>query len=234
MAQMITSAVSQAAANFVEAIRLFLPRVVTTLSIVLAGWLIAAALRLVVRWILGWLRFNAACERAGLAQMLKAADLPQADVLVSRMVFWIVWIGFLLSGVDVLGFTVLEGLMASFILFIPRLVIAVAIFVAGLLAANFLWRATLLTAVNAHAPSPRLLAGAARWLVLILAGAMALDQIAVARTIVLTAFAIAFGAVMLGLAIAFGIGGGHVARRFLDRQFPGSASERAPDDVSHL
>lgn len=234
MAQMIANAVSQAGANFVDAIQLFLPRVVTTISIVLAGWLIAAVLRLVVRWALGWLRFNAACERAGIAPLLKTADLPPADVLASKVVFWLVWIGFLLSGVDVLGFTVLEGLVASFVLFIPRLMVALGIFVVGLLAANFLWRATLLAAVNAHVPSPRLLAGGVRWLILILAGAMALDQIAVARTIVLTAFAISFGAVMLGLAIAFGIGGGNVARRFLERQFPGKPAEQKDEDVSHL
>jgi hypothetical protein len=234
MAQMIANAVSQAGANFVDAIQLFLPRIVTTISIVLAGWLIATVLRLVVRWALGWLRFNAACERAGIAPLLKTADLPPADALASRVVFWLVWIGFLLSGVDVLGFTVLEGLVATFVLFIPRLLVALGIFVVGLLTANFLWRATLLAAVNAHVPSPRLLAGGVRWLILILAGAMALDQIAVARTIVLTAFAISFGAVMLGLAIAFGIGGGNVARRFLEGQFPAKPVEQKGEDVSHL
>lgn len=234
MAQMIANAVSQAGANFVDAITQFLPRIATTISIVLAGWLIAAVLRLLVRGILGWLRFNAACERVGLAPTLRAADLPPANVLAGTLVFWIVWIGFLLSGVDVLGFTVLEGLVSAFVLFIPRLMVALGILVVGLLAGNFLWRATLLAAVNAHVPSPRLLAGAVRMLILILTGAMALDQIAVARTIVLTAFAISFGAVMLGLAIAFGIGGGDVARRALERQFPPKPAEPKPEDVSHL
>jgi hypothetical protein len=72
-----------------------------------------------------------------------------------------------------------------------------------------------------------------RFLILILAVAMALEQVAIARTVVLTAFAIAFGAVMLSIAIAFGIGGGAVARRFLEQQFP----ERPPggaDEGSHL
>jgi hypothetical protein len=63
---------------------------------------------------------------------------------------------------------------------------------------------------------------------------MALDQIAVARTIVLTAFAISFGAVMMGLAIAFGIGGGGVARRILERQFPDRRHDQTSDDISHL
>ena len=109
---------------------------------------------------------------------------------------------------------------------------ALAILAIGYVLANVAWRATVLAAVNARVPSPRLLSGAVRALVLILAAAMALDQIAVARTIVLTAFAIAFGAIMLGLAIAFGVGGGGIARRILDHWFP--EREVPEDEVKHL
>jgi uncharacterized protein YneF (UPF0154 family) len=65
---------------------------------------------------------------------------------------------------------------------------------------------------------------------------MALEQIGVAKTIMLTAFAIAFGAVMLGVAIAIGIGGGQVARRLLERQFPERppAAAPRPDELTHL
>jgi uncharacterized protein YneF (UPF0154 family) len=233
MAQMIADAVGRAWANFLEGIVLYLPRVLATLSIVIAGWLIAAVLRVLTRWTLRWLRFDVLSERIGLAALLKAADLPAASVLAGSVVFWLVWLGFLLSGVDVLGLTALQGLVAGFGQFIPRLLVALAILVAGFVVGNFVWRATLLAAVNAQVPSPRLLSNAVRFLILILAVAMALEQIAVARTVVLTAFAIAFGAVMLGLALAFGIGGGSIARRFLERQFP-DRPPSGPDQASHL
>ena len=233
MAQMIADAISQAWRNFLDGIVLYLPRVLATLSIVLAGWIFAAVLRVITRWILRWLRFDTLSERIGLAALLRTADLPPASVLAGSVVFWLVWIGFLLSGVDVLGLTALQGLVAGFVLFIPRLLVALAILVAGFVIGNFAWRATLLAAVNARVPSPRLLSNAVRFLILILTVAMALEQIAVARTVVLTAFGIAFGAVMLGIAISFGIGGGGIARRFLEHQFP----ERPPSDsdqISHL
>lgn len=233
MTQMIADAVRQASANFVDSIASFLPRVVTTVSIIFVGWLIAMLLRTIVRWVLRWLNVNAWAERFGVASALKMAELPAADALAAGIVFWLVWIGFLLSGIDVLGFTSLEGLLSAFAGFVPRLLVALAILVVGFIAANFAWRATLLAAVNARIPSPRLLSGAVRWLILILAGAMALEQIAVARTIVLTAFAIAFGAVMLGLAIAFGIGGGGIAKRILEHQFP-EREHSAADEISHL
>jgi hypothetical protein len=230
---MIADAISQAGANFVDSLNFFLPRVVTTLAIIVAGWLIAILLRTVVRLVLKGLRFNAGAERAGIAPLLKVADLPPADALAGSIVFWLVWLGFLLSAVDVLGFAALQGLVTSFTAFVPRLLVAIAILVVGFVAANFAWRATLLAAVNARLPSPRLLSGAVRWLILILAAAMALDQIALARTIVLTAVAIAFGALMLGIAIAFGIGGGGVAKRILEHQFP-ERERSSADEMSHL
>jgi hypothetical protein len=233
MTQLIADAVRQAGTNFVESIALFLPRALTTASVIGVGWLIAVVLRGLTRWLLGRLRFNQWCERLGVTAALQPASLAPPEALASALVFWIVWIGFLLSGVDVLGFDALQGLVYEFTRFVPRLVVAIIILIAGFVLANFVWRATLLAAVNAKVPSPRVLSGAVRALVMILAAAMALDHIAVARTIVLTAFAIAYGAVMLGLAIAFGVGGGGVARRILDHWFP-ERSEPERDEVTHL
>jgi hypothetical protein len=233
MLQMIADTVGQAWANFLQSVALYLPRVLATLSIIIVGWIIATLLRMLTRWLLRWTRFDALSERMGLAVALKGADLPPASVVAGTVVFWLVFLGFLLSGVDVLGLTALQGLVAGFGAFVPRLVVALAILAVGLVVANFAWRATLLAAVNARMASPRLISNAVRALILILAVAMALEQIAVAQTVVLTAFAIAFGAVMAGLAIAFGIGGGSLARRFLEQQFP-EPPPADPDRMSHL
>src|ERR1700752_3580441 len=233
MAQMIANAIRKAGNNFVESLALFLPRMVTTLAIIVVGWLIAMLLRTIVRSVAGWLRINVAAERFGVAPLLKTADLPPADALLGAIVFWLGWLGVLLSGIDGLGFTSLQGLLASFWAFVPRLLLAVVILIIGFVVANFAWRATLLAAVNGRVPSPRLLSGSVRWLILILTGAMALEQIAVARTVVLTAFAIAFGALSLAVAIGFGIGGGRIAKRILEHQFPEQPRSSA-HEISHL
>ncbi len=233
MGEMVLDAIRQASTNFLRTAAELVPRAVVTLSIVLVGWLIAALLKRLTRAVLVRAGFPRLCERQGVAEALRAADLPAAEVIIASLVFWVVFVGFLLSGVDVLGFSALQGLVREFALFVPRLLVGLVIIVVGLVVANVAWRATLLAAVNAKLPSPRVLAGTVRTLALILTAAMALDQIAVARTIVLTAFAIAFGAVMLGLAIAFGVGGGGVARRILDHWFPERPSQPR-DDMGHL
>jgi hypothetical protein len=233
MLDLIGNALREAWINFTDGLAVFLPRILAMLSLVLVGWLIAAVLGFVVRTVLGWLKFNQLAQRLGAGELLRKTDLPPADALLGSVVFWLVWVGFLLSGVGALGMRGMDTMVSDFMFFVPRLLVAFAIVAVGLVAANFSWRATLLTAVNARLPSARLLAGAVRFLIVILAVAMALEQIAVARSVVLTAFAIAFGAVMLGASIAFGIGGSQVARRVLEQHFPESQS-RDSDNVSHL
>jgi Mechanosensitive ion channel, conserved TM helix len=233
MAGTILDVVSQAWRNYLDGIVRFLPRLLATLSILVAGWLIAAVLRFATKKLLALVRFDALAQRSGLLDVLKKAEIPSAESAAGTLVFWLLFIGFLLSGVEALGFSGLESLVADFLRFVPSLLVALAILAIGLVGANFAWRATLLAAVNASLPSARLVAAAVRLLIIVLVVAMALEQIAVAQTVVLTAFAIAFGAVMLGLAIAFGIGGSGVARRLLEQQFPGE-EKRPSDGASHL
>jgi hypothetical protein len=233
MAEAILSALRETGTTYLGALRAFLPRLLATLSIVVAGWLIAVALRLVTRRVAGWLRLNALAERVGAAEVLRKAELPPAEALAGSIVFWLVFVGFMLSSLGALGLRTMEGLLADFIRFIPRLLLTLVILVVGLLAANFAWRATLLAAVNAHLPSARLLAGGVRLLISIMVAAMALEQMGVARTVVLTAFAISFGAVMLAVAIALGIGAGPTARRIIEQHF-GARDGSDTDGRSHL
>lgn len=233
MGEMVLQALREAGTNFLHSAAAFIPRAIITLIILVVGWAMATILKRLTRAMLSRLGFSRLCDRHGVTEMLRKAQLPKAENIASAIVFWVVFVGFLLSGIDVLGFAVLHGLVDEFALFLPRLLVALVILVVGFVCANVMWRATLLAAVNAKIPSPRVLSGTVRALALVLTVAMALDQLAVARTIVLTAFAIAFGAMMLGLAIAFGIGGGGVARRIVERWFPEQEAPAA-DDVGQL
>jgi hypothetical protein len=233
MLDVILDALRETGKTYLTTVQSLLPRVVAMLTIFVAGWLIAMLFAFVTRHLLGWLRFDRLAERTGAADVLKKMDLPPATTLAGSVVFWLFFVGFLLSGVDALGLKAMEGLLSDFVRFIPRLLVASAIVVAGLLAANFAWRATLLAAVNAKLPSARLLSGAVRFLILVTTVAMALEQVAVARAVVLTAFAIAFGAVMLGFGIALGIGGSPIARRILEQHFPERPAP-PPDGSAHL
>jgi hypothetical protein len=233
MIQEIAEALAQSWRNFTSAFVLFVPRLAAASIIFAGGFLVAILARRIVRSVLASLHFDRLAARTGASEMLRVADMPSADLLVAKIVFWIVWMGFAVSAVDTLQFGPFQGLVQQFFSFVPRVLLALLVLTLGFLVGNFIWRAALLASVNARLPAARLLAGTLRLLVIAIAVVMALEQLGLATAVVLTAFAIAFGALMLGLAIAFGLGGRDAARQLVDRQVK-AQQEREPDATPHL
>jgi len=215
----------------------FLPRLVAMAIIFVVGWVVAWILEVILRRLLVLVRLNRLFESKGVTQLLTQAALPSPAEIISRIVFWAVWLSFILVGVNSLGIGALQREISTFVSLLPQFVVALLILLFGFLAANFFSRAALLAAVNANSPSPRLFSSSVRFLILLFAVTMALERIGLGRGVVLVAFAVWFGAIMMGLAIAFGLGGRNVARRILERRFAGSsagAKEDKDEEGSHL
>jgi hypothetical protein len=233
MKELIVHAFGQAHDNFTRMLAEFLPRFLVMLIIIAIGFLVAYIAKYVFRAILRVAKVDRVSEQAGASRLLRRAELPSMSELLSRAIFWIIWVGFIMVGISVLGILSLQIMIASLIGLLPQVFVAFLILFVGLLAANFFSRAVLLAGVNAGLPSPKILSETVRVVVGLLAFTMALEQISLGREAILVAFAIAFGALMLGLAIAFGLGGRHLARRVLEKHFLRGEKERE-DELSPL
>jgi small-conductance mechanosensitive channel len=235
MREMIVGELTQAMQEFARGIAHFLPRLLVMLIIALLGWVCAYLVKIVLRRILRFVKFDRLSENAGAAQLLTQAALPTSTELLSRLVFWITWFGVVLAGLSALGIVGLQEHISRFLLFLPRLLAAVLIFFIGMIAASFLSRAALLAAVNANLRSARVLSYSIRVIILALTVSMAFEEIGVAENTILVAFSIVFGAVMFGLAIAFGLGGQDLARKALEKKFAeGERKDVKEDELSAL
>ena len=181
----------------------------------------AFLLKVFFRSILHLTKLDRISEEAGASHVLRKAAMPSMSEFLSRSVFWITLLGFILLGISVLQIAELQEQISRLFQLLPQIFVAILILFVGVLAANFLSRAALLTAVNAGYRSPRLWSGLVRFVIWILAVSMALEQVGLARETVVAAFSIVFGAVMLAVAIAFGLGG-----RDLATPDPGAISGR--------
>ena len=233
MGNFIAQSLIQTLETFAFMLRQFLPRLLAMLIIVVVGWLFAWVVKIVLPRILGWVRFNALLDRAGVAKLLAKAALPPPSELLARLVFWVLWITFVLLGLEALQIPFLQAEIAGFFLVLPQIFVALVILLAGALIANFVSRATLLAAVNADSPSPQLISAMVRFVIIALAVTMALERIGLGRGVVLIAFSIFFGSIMFGLALAFGLGGRDLAKHMLERRF---LEEKKEEDqgISHL
>jgi hypothetical protein len=233
MIEEIAYALVQSWRNFAAAFVLFVPRLVAASIIFVGGFVVSLLVRRAIERLLAWLGADRLSLRTGASEMLRKADMPTAEALIGKVVFWLVWIGFIVSAVDTLQFEPFRGLVNEFFRFVPRFLVALLVLSIGFLVGNFLWRATLLASVNAGLPGARLLSGSLRVLVIAIGVVMALEQLGLATAVALTAFAITFGALMLGLAIAFGLGGRDAAKQLLEQQLR-AKRERDADAAPHL
>src|SRR5438270_13946044 len=111
--------------------------------------------------------FDRLSEHTGGDALVQRAELPAPTEMLSRFVFWVAWLGFILVGVNVLGIVGVEQHISNFFGFLPRLFAALFILFFGLLAASFFSRAALLGGVNADLPSPRLISWAVRTMIIL-------------------------------------------------------------------
>ena len=234
MREIIVNELTQAFQQMARDIAHYLPRLVVMLVIALVGWVIAYLLKFLVRSLLRLTKFSKLSENAGATQLLHQAALPSSTELVSRLVFWIAWAGFVLLGASVLGIAGLDEYISRFFFFLPRLFAALIILFFGLVAASFFSRAALLAAVNANFRSSRMLSTSVRFIIVIFALSMAFEVVGVAEQTMLIAFATVFGAAMLGMAIAFGLGGQDLARKFLEKKLAPHNRDEREDELSPL
>jgi mechanosensitive ion channel-like protein len=235
MADFWTNLIWSAVRNTTETLRVVMPSVLAMLIFValgaLLGWIGGA--------LVGGLARAGDLDRRsrewGLTQALARAGVYRAPSQLLRLVvFWGVFVVFATMGIDALAIRGASGTSGLLMHLLPHALSALLILVVGWLAANFLGQAALIAAVNAGLPEARLLARAARWLVLLFTFATALTEIGIGRDMVLVAFGILFGGLVLALALAFGLGGRHLARHVLER---GRLREQEPSDretVSHI
>ena len=210
-----------------------LPALLAALLLLILAWLLA---RLVAHWValaLARAGLDAAVERFGiLPAAVRGAGLGTRATVGGqphmRSLSWVLgWLAglfvFLLVLVAVaqaLHLSPLTALLATFLFFLPNLVVGILILALGMLLAGHLAGPVAAAARRGGFP-----AGPAtnlvQALVVLVAATAALIQIGVGAPLVLTLFGGLCIALALALGLAFGLGGQDAAREILDRLLSG-------------
>jgi hypothetical protein len=167
--------------------------------------------------------------------LFKASIHQTPSALAANIVYGLVLLTALLLGLTALNLSMTSTVITVFFRWLPNVLVAALVLVAGYLLSKFIGRSVLLAAVNAEVRSARLISFAVQALIMVFTAAVSLEQIGIAQNTIIAAFSILFGGLVLALSIAFGLGGRDLARDFLERQVKrsgGSYDERHP--FSHL
>lgn len=213
--------------------------VMIMLLILLIGWFVGRLVRWALSVFLRLIHFDRVAYRFGFGEMLRRAGVRLTPaVLVSRTVYYLLFLIFLLLGLQALESLAVDMFVANLFVYLPRLAAALLILFAGYLLGAFVSRTVLIAAVNANLHFARALAITAQALVFIFFLAVALEQAGIGQGIVVATFSILFGGAVLALALAFGLGGRDLARDILRRRFsrnnPKPKREAELDEISYL
>lgn len=200
------------------------------LIFLLIGWILA----LLLRKILGALRFD---ERMGRGANAMAEWTPRVtpSLLIARIVFWCCVVAGVLVGVSAFEAGTSENILSGWILaYLPRIIGAAVLLLAGNVLARFASRSVLITGVNLNLSYARLLSMGVRWMILVLTGAMVLDHLALGGAIVELGFGILFGGIVFALALAVGLGSRDLVSRSLEREAVRSVEVSQPERIHHF
>jgi hypothetical protein len=196
----------------------FAPNVLAMVLILVAGAIVAGAVRIGLRLLLSALGFDGFAARVGLKTVLQRGGIDRAPSYVIALVLaWTVLAGFVILAIGALDLRIALDLLSRAFLYLPQVIVAFALLLFGLLIGAFLRRSVLIAAVNAGLPFARFLGAAVQAGIVAIAAAMALNHLGVAQQIIVAAFTIVFGGIVFALALAFGLGGQGLAREALDR-----------------
>jgi len=199
------------------------------------GFVAAWGLGQTVERLLRVVRLDDFCNRLGInAALARGGVKSDPSHLVGRTAYWIVIAFAVIAGLGALNLQPINQFAQSFLAYIPHLLTASVILIAGYLLSNFISQGVLITAVNAGLPPARLIAAMSRWGVQLFALAMALEELGIAQSVVVVGFGITFGGIVFASGLAFGLGAKDLAKEYLERTLSNRARERPPDDLRHL
>jgi len=212
-----------------------LPNVLASLIIVGVGFVGAWGLGHVVERVLRVLRLDQLCDRLGVNSALARGGVKSdPSHLVGRTAYWSVVLFAVIAGLGALNLQPINHFAQSLLAYIPHVLVAGIILVAGYLLSNFVSQGVLIAAVNAGLPPARLIANLSRWGVQLFALAMALEELGIAASVVVVGFGITFGGVVFATCLAFGLGAKDIAKDYLERTLSTRGRDQSPDDLHHL
>lgn len=166
--------------NGLSSFATFVPRFLGFLVILLVGYFIAKIIAKLVDKGLEKAGFDRAVERGGIKKALAKSQYDASDI-VSKLVFFAVFIPFLSAAVGTLGIIALQRPLEQFIALIPQIIVAIILVVIGAVVAGAV--KSLIQNALGGLSYGKVLADVASVIILLGFVKAALDQVGIATTV---------------------------------------------------
>jgi len=203
--------------QFLNEIAIALPKILGAILILLLGWIIARLLKRLFVKFLNLVRLNYVTEKSGVDKFLKDGGVKVNTVeVLGTLFYWIIMLIVIMATLNSLSLTAASELFHEIMLYIPNIIVAIAILIIGIYLARMISQIIKTSLTSMQDKTSNLISQITYVAIIVLTVFVTLGQLNIAPTIVSSAFQIIFGAICLSLALAFGLGGREKAAEFLD------------------
>jgi hypothetical protein len=205
----------------------FLPRLAVALGVLIVGWLLAKALRLVVVKALRALNFHVLTERAGIDGFLQQGGTEKDTTdLFGWIAYALVILVSLIIAFNSVGLTQVTDLLGHVLLFAPKLLVALLVLIFGSYFARFVGGAVRSYCKSAGVSDGDLLGRLTRYGIMTFVVLLAVDHLDIGGQLIQQTFLILLAGVVFAVALALGLGARDRAARLIERWFPPDESNR--------
>lgn len=210
--------VVQALADLYAKTLTYLPNLVAAIIVVIIGWLLAIFLSKVVLKVLEIIKIDQLANQLGLKNLSeKVGKKLSLANLGAWIVKWFFFLGSFIAAADILGLQEVSAFLYQDVLsYAGHVVVAMAVLLLGMLAANFFSGIVVATVKASGLHNGEALGTITKWAILAFTVIAALSQLQIATAFLQDLFRAIVAMVAIAGGLAFGLGGRDHAKKVLD------------------
>ncbi|MDR3606209.1 MAG: hypothetical protein P4M08_02385 [Oligoflexia bacterium] len=192
----------------------FMPALLGGIVVLVVGWLIAKFVARLVRNVLVATKFEHAVAKSQVADYLpqtRTGVKASLSGIIATMAKWFVFLIFIQAAANILQMAQVTAIINSIVLFIPNLVVALAILVIGAMAARFVGDLVESSTLKMGVARPKAFSLISRYAIVGFAVIAAVNQLGIATNLINILFTGLVASLALASGLAFGLGGQGVA-----------------------
>ena len=185
----------------------FLPDLIVAIVFLLAGWLVSSMIKSFLNKALIKIGFNTFIDKLGLDSLLKKMEVNvTGSQVVASIVSTFFLLIFLLAALDIVGLTVLSGLIDTLVLFLPKLLASLAVLLCGFFVAQIVFNGVKIAAKNTGVDYGRSVAEVCRGIILVITVSLSITQLDIDVSLLNNIMTVLIASIGLAAAISLGIG----------------------------
>ncbi|MBR9919872.1 MAG: mechanosensitive ion channel [Bacteroidetes bacterium] len=192
------------------------PRFFGAILVLLLGWMLARFIAKVIRKLLAASGIDKLAEKLNEIDFIEKSNFSITfSVLLSKVVYYILLLIFLIAATDLLGMPAVSGLVTDIINYVPNLLTAGIVLIIGLLFADFIKGIVKTACESLGIPSARLIASFIFYFIFLAVVMSALGQAKINTDFIRSNLTVIIGGGVLAFALGYGFASRDMMANFI-------------------